>query len=178
LAVEPLNRRSVLEVLCIGGLFSVLSPALDTHCTSTAQDSNFKNYTFTFFTPEQQQLLDRAMEIIIPRDEHSAGASEAKVPAFADLMVSTGDELMQRTWRDGLRLLEEAASRSSVESVIASLAAQEQNPTTELEKFWLVLKLTTVRGYYTSWIGIHQDMEYEGNEYKRSAPACNHPEHW
>jgi hypothetical protein len=117
------------------------------------------------------------MEIIIPTDEHSAGASEARVPEFADLMVSTSDDVTKQTWRRGLGLLEESASRSSLESVLASLAAQEANPQTELQKFFSILKLMTVKGYYTSWIGIHQDMQYEGNEYRASAPACNHPDH-
>jgi hypothetical protein len=35
----------------------------------------------------------------------------------------------------------------------------------------------TIDGYYTSSIGIHQEMGYEGNEYRKAAPACNHPEH-
>jgi hypothetical protein len=166
-----------MEILFVGGLFSVLSPGFQTHCSSAVQDSNFDNYTFVFFTPLEKDLMEKAMEIIIPRDEHSAGAGEAKVPAFADLMVSTGDDLTQKTWRDGLRLLAEAANGSSVDAVLASLAAKEHNPQSDLERFWPVLKLMTVRGYYTSRIGIHQDMEYVGNEYLVSAPACNHLEH-
>ena len=174
---EAVNRRSALELFCIGGLFSILSPGFENHCTSAALDSNFNNYTFVFFTPAERQFLDHIMDTIIPRDEHSAGASEAKVPAFADLMVSTSDDMIQRTWHEGLRLLKEAVSTSSTDSVLDSLAAQEQNPQTELEKFWPVLKLMTVRGYYTSSVGIHQDMQYQGNEYRTSAPACAHPEH-
>jgi Gluconate 2-dehydrogenase subunit 3 len=117
------------------------------------------------------------MEMIIPADGHSGGASEAKAPAFADLMVSTGDEVTKRTWRNGIHLLEKASSETSLDLVLARLATKEKNPETELEKFFSILKLATVRGYYTSWIGIHQDMEYQGNEYRTSAPACNHPEH-
>jgi hypothetical protein len=174
---ERLNRRSALKVLCASGLCSVIAPGFDTQCSTGALDSNFVNYTFVFFTPGEQLLLNDAMDVIIPADEHSPGASEAKVPAFADLMVSISDDATQRAWRDGLRSLNDAVSTSSLDSVLASFAAQEENPQTELEKFWPVLKLMTVRGYYTSSIGIHQDMQYQGNQYRTSAPACNHPEH-
>lgn len=155
----------------------MLAQAFDVHCTSTGADSNFKNYTFVFFTPSEQKLLDAVMEIIIPADEHSGGAREAKVPAFADLMISTSDEVTKQTWRSGMRLLAKAVGETSLDSVLAQLTVHEKNPETELEKFFSILKLVTVRGYYTSWIGIHQDMEYQGNEYRTSAPACNHPEH-
>ena len=174
---DTCNRRSALEILCIGVAVPILAQAFDVHCAFAGADSNFKNYTFVFFTPPEQKLLDTVMEMIIPADEHSGGASEAKVPAFADLMVSTSDEATKQSWRNGIHLLEKASRETSLDLVLAQLIAQEKNPQTELEKFFSTLKLVTVQGYYTSWIGIHQDMEYQGNEYKTSAPACNHPEH-
>ncbi len=175
--MNELDRRSAVELLLVGALFPVLAPGLEFHCSSNGQDSTLKNYTFVFFSPTEQELLNSIMEIIIPADAHSDGAREAKVPAFADLMVSTSDALTKNAWRDGLQLLAEAASKSSLELAMASAAAEEQNPQTPLERFFVLLKTMTVRGYYTSWIGIHQDMEYEGNEYRTSAPSCNHPEH-
>ena len=38
-----------------------------------------------------------------------------------------------------------------------------KNPTTVEGKFFGELKGWTARGYYTSKIGIHQEMEYKGN---------------
>lgn len=175
--IDTCNRRSALELLCIGAAFPTLARAFDLHCSSPGTDSNFKNYTFVFFTPAEQKLLDTIMEMIIPADEHSGGASEAKVPAFADLMVSTSDETTKQIWRSGIRLLEKTSRETSLDLVLAQLIEQEKNPQTELEKFFSILKLITVQGYYTSWIGIHQDMEYQGNEYRASAPSCNHPGH-
>jgi hypothetical protein len=55
------------------------------------------------------------------------------------------------------------------------MAANEKEPKTEEEKFFRELKSTTIHGYYTSEIGIHQEMEYKGNvlqqEYAGEEPA-------
>jgi hypothetical protein len=56
-------------------------------------------------------------------------------------------------------------------------AANEENPTSDLERFFVLLKQMTVNGYYTSATGIHKEMEYIGNTYLVSFPECTHPEH-
>jgi hypothetical protein len=35
----------------------------------------------------------------------------------------------------------------------------------------------TVDGNYTSEIGLHQDMQYQGNEHLLKFSGCAHPEH-
>jgi hypothetical protein len=35
----------------------------------------------------------------------------------------------------------------------------------------------TVDGYYTSHVGIHQELHYKGNAYLKHFVACTHPEH-
>jgi Gluconate 2-dehydrogenase subunit 3 len=56
-------------------------------------------------------------------------------------------------------------------------AANEENPTSDLERFFVLLKQMTVNGYYTSATGIHKEMEYVGNTYLVAFPECTHPEH-
>jgi hypothetical protein len=43
------------------------------------------------------------------------------------------------------------------------MAANEDEPTAPEGVFFRTLKGQTVRGYYTSKIGIHDEMEYKGN---------------
>jgi hypothetical protein len=43
------------------------------------------------------------------------------------------------------------------------MAKNEMNPKTPEEVFFGQLKQGTVQAYYTSKIGIHQEMEYKGN---------------
>jgi hypothetical protein len=51
----------------------------------------------------------------------------------------------------------------------------EARPQTDLERFFVTLKQMTVVGYYSSEIGIHQDLEYQGNAYVSEFPECTHP---
>jgi hypothetical protein len=57
------------------------------------------------------------------------------------------------------------------------MAATEGNAGNELERFFVTLKRMTINGYYTSKIGIHQDLQYIGNEYLSDFQGCTHPGH-
>ncbi len=53
----------------------------------------------------------------------------------------------------------------------------EDKPTTPEEKFFVEIKRATIDGYYTSRIGIHQELEYQGNVPQAEFIGCTHPEH-
>lgn len=80
-------------------------------------------------------------------------------------------------WRSGLQAVEalshELSGKPLLEAtpdqrvaVLTRMAAGESNPKTEAERFFIELKQWTVRGYYTTDIGIHADQEYKGNVYQ------------
>jgi hypothetical protein len=48
-------------------------------------------------------------------------------------------------------------------AILTKLAKSEKNPRTEAEKFFTQLKQTTAFAYYSSSLGIHQEMGYLGN---------------
>jgi hypothetical protein len=156
-----------------------MTPGLDAlgaaaHCALPAGAAWMPgDYKLQFFTPAENELVDQLAEMIIPADSHSPGARAAQVSLFADLMVATSAEPVKEQWRDGLRLFQEAAKESTLAQALAQAAAREANPTTELERFFPVLKAMTVNGYYTSKIGIDQDLEYIGNTYLDSFPGCD-----
>jgi hypothetical protein len=170
-----MKRRTVLQLLPVAALPNQLVKAADL-CAANG-GSRFENYTFAFFTPDEAELAAGLMAIIIPADENSPGAKEARTAAFADLMLSTGPEDAQKRWRAGLELFRLEAAQTSLESAIAKAAEEEADPTTDLASFFVALKRTTVDGYYTSEVGIHQDMKYQGNQHLTASPRCNHPEH-
>jgi hypothetical protein len=43
------------------------------------------------------------------------------------------------------------------------VAGDEKKPATDDERFFAELKTRTVHAYYTSKIGIHDELEYKGN---------------
>ena len=128
-----------------------------------------------FFTPAEFALLDELTELIIPSDDHSPGARAAYVAAYIDARTAEAFEAEDRdNWRNGLKLVDGLSRKMNGQSfmdaapeqriaVLTRIAKSEMNPKTPEEVFFRELKHATAHAYYTSKIGIHQEMEYKGN---------------
>jgi hypothetical protein len=92
-------------------------------------------------------------------------------------MVANSSDAVKKQWQDGIRLIREQALVSSLTEALRRAAANEEDPKTDLELFFVLLKQMTVNGYYTSATGVHKEMEYIGNTYLVAFPTCSHPEH-
>ena len=131
-----------------------------------------------FFTADEFAMVDELSEIIIPTDAHSPGARAAEVAAFIDARLAEAFEPeVKENFRNGLKLVDQVSQtlnnapfmKSSQEqrvNVVAQMAKGEFNPQQPEGKFFKDIKEWTVRGYYTSKIGIHTEMEYKGNTYQ------------
>lgn len=180
-----MRRRTALQVLAASvgpGQFANGQHHLVTLAQATA------SYKPLFFSSEQIQLLAQLTGMIIPADDHSPGAREAKVSLFIDLMVAHSGKDVQDEWGSGLRLVEAEAQKRSGKSflecgaaeqdrILAAMAAGESEPKTGLERFFARLKLMSIDGYYTSAIGIHRELEYKGNAVLSEFPGCRHSDH-
>jgi hypothetical protein len=171
-----MERRALLKIVALTALSQKLN-ALPGAAMSHMQASPAAPYTLQFFTGEESHLLDQLMEMIIPADDHSPGAHEVQTNLFADLMVASSGDAVKKQWRDGIRLMREQAMGTSLAGALHKASVNENNPQTELERYFVSLKQMTVNGYYTSETGIHKEMEYVGNTYLAAFPACTHPEH-
>lgn len=169
-----MNRRTAIKIVALSSLTPRME-AIYAHCAPQSDERAVwaaGDYQLKFFTPGENDLLDQFMEMIIPADSHSGGAHAARVSWFADHMVGTGSESGKTVWRNGVQLLKDETAKSSVAEVLARAAAGEANPQSDLEHFFITLKQMTVDGYYSSEIGIHQDLEYQGNTYVAEFPQC------
>ena len=131
----------------------------------------------TFFTPEELAMVDELSELIIPTDDHSPGARAAQVAACIDSRLADAWDEQDRTdWREGLKRIDQLSRESSGMSFVQSSAGQrltvltriaqnEKQPQLPEEKFFAQLKSRVVHAYYTSEIGIKQELEYKGNSY-------------
>ncbi len=140
-----------------------------------------------FFTPAQHTLIEELSETIIPADSHSGGAKAAKVADFIEQTLRESTDDQQRAlWREGLRLMESMSEHyngkpfvvSSTEEKIAVIKVLSDNAQLiELPEvqFFHELKRLTVRGYYTSKIGIHDELEYKGNRILQEYVGCDDP---
>ena len=174
-----MERRAVLKIVALTALSQKLNalPGAAMNHMQSAPAVPETTYALQFFTEDESRLLDQLMEMIIPADDHSPGAHEAQTNLFADLMVASSSEAVKKQWQDGIRLIREEAMGSSLAEALHKAAANEENPKTDLDRFFVLLKQMTVNGYYTSATGIHKEMEYAGNTYLVAFPECTHPEH-
>jgi hypothetical protein len=138
-----------------------------------------------FFTPSQHTLVEELSETIIPADSHSGGAKAAKVADFIDQYLrETSDDNQKALWREGLHLIDlmsqHYTEKSFVEArpeeriaVFTVLSDHDQMTDLTEVRFYKDLKHLTVRGYYTSKIGIHDELEYKGNRIQQEFSGCD-----
>ena len=130
-----------------------------------------------FFTVEEFALVDELSEIMIPSDSHSPGARAARVASYIDARLAEAwDDAEKSAWRQGLKVVDQVSremsgkgfSQSSADErvgVVTRMARNEAKPEKPEEVFFVQLKARVVDAYYTSEIGIKQEMEYKGNSY-------------
>ena len=59
-----------------------------------------------------------------------------------------------------------------VDAILQRISRNERAPQTPLETFFVMAKQATIRGYYTSNIGIHEELRYKGNQFLREFAGC------
>ena len=128
-----------------------------------------------FFTPAEMATITILCDIIIPADEVSGSASEAKVPDFIEFIVK--DQPHQQTpMRGGLRWLDlkslklyskpfaEASKTQQIELVDMIAYPEKAAPeNTQGVSFFNMMRNLTATGFYTSKMGI-EDINYMGNK--------------
>jgi hypothetical protein len=180
-AVLPLTLPST-EILA-GEAQSAAAPAAGSPAAVSAAAKSVAR----FFTPGQHALIEELSETILPADSHSGGAKTAKVADYIEQMVGEStDDQQKALWREGLRLVDSMSQHyngksfveASTEEKIALIQVLSDNAElTEIPevKFFHELKRLTVRGYYTSKTGIHDDLEYKGNRVLMEYVGCGDP---
>jgi hypothetical protein len=160
---EHLTRRALIQV------------SLAASVAAGVEHGSAASTALKFFSPGEFAILDELTELIIPTDDHSPGARAAGVAAYLDgRLAETIEEERKREWHEGLRRVDalahemhgvpliEATQEQRV-AVLARMAKNEKSPQTPEERFFVELKSRTADAYYSSKIGIHQEMEYKGN---------------
>lgn len=147
-----------------------------------------------FFTPAELLVISRLTDLIIPPTE-TPGAAAAGVPQYIDLVV-TEDPKLQDIFRQGLpRLDTMSESMFSSSAFLRLTEAQQVEILTSLSEaaeqkappkqnvaggdaaFFKAIKSLTADGYYTSRIGLLQELGYNGDTYLAAFPESRIPEH-
>jgi len=191
---ETISRRTALKILGVGvGVASAPSvlaqhPHPHTGVEMVAPVAAQTPSQLRFVTAAEMTSIVLMSDLIIPADEQSPGAKDAGVPAFIDLMVSESSVETKNLWRKGLVAVDQLCKKEfgttfgSLTSeqqvaVLKVISRNEYQPRRIEERFFIAIKGLTVDGYYTSELGIHQELRYKGNAYLKDFAGCTHPEH-
>lgn len=186
-----MDRRESLKALLVGTVSTgvILSACEQKGDKAPVGKGVFKDYGRTpeevmrdedlakevFFTDPEMKTITVLVDIIIPKDERSGSASEAKVPAFIEFIVKDMPGY-QTPMRGGLRWLEMHSLKThnkgftelsqEQQTKIIDQIAYPYNAAPELSQgaaFFTTLRNLTATGFFTSEMGI-KDLEFKGNQ--------------
>lgn len=191
-----MNRRDSLKALVVGGISTTVlldackQPAKETEANNGAAatkvpaqpDRMAEEKAFDkklteepkFFTEHEMATITLLGDIIIPKDDISGSASDAKVPEFIEFIVKDMPE-HQVPMRGGLRWLDMQCLKRYDKSfrecdhtqqmVMVDEIAWPKKAKPEMRQgvaFFNLMRNLTATGFYTSEIGV-KDVGYMGN---------------
>ena len=191
-----MDRRKSLKALAVGSLAAGVlleacqddkdkksakteTPAADAGSTLDRQPEEIERYkeitSKTFFTAEEMATITILGDIIIPKDEVSGSASDAKVPEFIEFIVKDMPE-HQVPMRGGLRWLNMQCltryEKSFVDcdekqriAVVEDIAYPNKAKPEMAQgvAFFNLMRNLTASGFYTTEMGVN-DIGYAGNK--------------
>jgi hypothetical protein len=195
-----MRRREALgSILGLVGLSAIHPPKLQAwlqhvHLVASPQaggsgQSSGRTYrplidpgTPKFFSEAEMKTLSAVVEQIIPTTD-TPGASAAGVHWYLDMVAETEPEL-QTKFREGLALVD-SVSRQRFQKLFSEGTQAQQVPVLEwmmLEnapgnEFFTTLKVMTIVAYYSSEIGLYQELQWPENVVKFEFLACPHGGH-
>jgi gluconate 2-dehydrogenase gamma chain len=170
---QMVQRRELLRraAWVLGGAISAPAALAILQGCSAKDSPAALDWTPKFFKGDQAKLMTAIADVIIPKTDTS-GALDAGVPAFVDLLMadvyprddqerfSAGFAEFEAAAKagDGKDFLEQDAAqrKASVQRAIdAALGAEHEH-----KPFILVARELTLLGFFTSRVGITENMEY------------------
>jgi glucoside 3-dehydrogenase (cytochrome c) hitch-hiker subunit len=196
-----LDRRQALRTLAFGGIGSVAAPAWAEKLADLARNHSEHAHAALSAAAESAPWAPRVLdahqnetvivlsEMIIPQTE-TPGAKAAKVNEFIDWVLKEADErdrkqfLRGLAWMDGrsqeLFGTDFAAAAPEQQTALLTILASPKNKAFEDQAgidFFKAIKALTITGYYTSEIGMRQELGDDGQVFLLEFPGCTHPQH-
>ncbi len=145
----------------------------------------FSNYQPQFFSPADFEALQSFTQLLIPTD-HTPGAREAYCTQFIDFVLhSMGDYApdTQKQWRAALNALRESgfhlANAEGRAKLLEEISQPERDSSARHPAYsaYRLIKRENAFAFYTSRVGMIENLDYQGNSFNVQFPACTHPEH-
>ncbi len=167
---EMMQRREVLRRVAwlVGGAVSAPAALAILQGCSAKDAPAAASWMPKFFQGSQKDIVTAIADVILPKTDTS-GALDANVPAFIDSMLAdVYDAAAKERFNRGFAEFEKAGGKAFLEldaagrkaavkeSLEAALAAEKPDG----KPFILMTRELTLLGFYTSKVGIAENMEY------------------
>jgi len=144
-----------------------------------------RDYEPKFFGADDFAALEAFTAILIPTDD-TPGAREARCAHFIDFLLHASEKIdpnMARQWRAAMQAVRDAGFHAADEKgrrdLVASMAhpERERGATHPAYFAYRLIKQQNTFAFYTSRQGLIDCLDYRGNSFNVTFPACDHPEH-
>jgi hypothetical protein len=193
------NRREALKRLAIGAVGAATSSVWVESLSALARDRAHeyavqtatagKDWAPKVLSAGQNETVIALTELIIPQTD-TPGAKATNVNRFVDWVLSDAPSDEREKFLNGLKWLDDR-SMSRYKKDFASLSAEQQTavltPLTEEGNlaaedapgvaFFQAIKSMTISGYYSTEIGLRQELGDDGQMFLPAFKGCDHPEH-
>jgi hypothetical protein len=194
-----INRRRALTQLVTGtvGIVSVplwveslcAQARAEAHTQAAQAAANAPAWTPAVLTARQNEAVIALTELIIPATD-TPGAKAALVNRFVDHVLSTADAKERSEFIRGLTWLDDrcrarvdtdvaGATAAELTAVLTPLAAEGTPSAADAPgvAFFRAIKSMTITAYYTTEIGLRQELGDDGRMMLGAFEGCTHPEH-
>ena len=198
-----INRRQALHTLATGAvgvaasstwvdsLSAVARQQAHAHAASPAAAA--QDWTPRVLTARQNDAVVALTELIIPDTgpaPGTPGAKAARVNRFVDSVLFDAPPADRETFLKGLAWIDARSKALFGRDFLAASPADQTALLTRLSKegnpdgentagtdFFQAIKVLTINGYYTSEIGLRQELGDDGQLFMLQFPGCTHQEH-
>ena len=192
-----INRRSALRTLAAGAgaaasalwvsELSLLAEEQAMHAHLLATTPQAGAWSPSTLSAQQFETVGVLVELIIPTTD-TPGAKAALVDRYMDGVLGTANPTTRERFLSGLSWLDARSTTLAGTPFRSSTASQQINLLTRLAaepsaeeaagvQFFAAIKSMTITGYYTTEIGLRQELGDSPVMMLPSYPGCTHPEH-
>jgi gluconate 2-dehydrogenase gamma chain len=194
-----LHRRRALTQLVAGAVGVASTPMwVESLCAQARAEAQTQAaqaaasapaWTPSVLTPRQNEAVIALTELIIPATD-TPGAKAALVNRFVDHVLSASDASSRAEFIRGLAWLDDrcraragkdvaGATAAELTAVLTPLAGERASAAADAAgvAFFRAIKSMTITGYYTTEIGLRQELGDDGRMMLGVFEGCTHPEH-
>lgn len=194
-----LNRRDALRKIAAGGIGAAASASwvgnlsalarvrADQLHAAAASTQSATRWVPRILNAHQHVTVAALVELIIPQTD-TPGAKAVLVDRFVDALLAEAQRPDRVRFIGGLAWLDRRSKALYARDFVTASPAQQAELLTKLSaegsaedragvEFFTAIKSMTITGYYTSEVGLRDELGDDGRMFLPAYEGCTHPEH-